>query len=92
MSILAITGIVILAAVLVILVWLNFRHRSEDHSQYDQPVPPLMKAASEISSQHLDVVKKLNVFTAKSTTNIKVRRQQMDDFFCPTSRFTDHPR
>jgi monoterpene epsilon-lactone hydrolase len=81
MSILAITGIVVLATVLVILVWLNFRHRSDDHSQYDQPVPPLMKAASEISSQHLNVVKKLNVFTAKSTTNIKARRQQMDDFF-----------
>lgn len=81
MSILITTGIVVFVVVLLILVLLNFRHRPADHSQYDQPVPPLMKQAGEISSQHQDVLQKLNVFKTKSTANIKVRRQQMDDFF-----------
>lgn len=81
MSTLAVTGIVVLVAVVFILVLLNFRHRSVDHSQYDQPVPPLMKPASETSSQHLDVLQKLSVFRTNSTTKIAARRQQMDDFF-----------
>lgn len=80
MSILITTAIAVFTVVLLILVLLNFRHRSADHSQYDQPVPSLMKPVDEVSPQHQDVVQKLNDFKSKTTTNIKIRRQQMDDF------------
>jgi monoterpene epsilon-lactone hydrolase len=81
MSILSIAGIGVLTAILFFLVILHFRHRAADHAEYDRPVPPLMKPATDISAQHLDVVKRLNEFQAKSTTDIVLSRQQMDEFF-----------
>lgn len=81
MSIFAVIGIAVVAAVLLILAFLHLRYRSADHSQYDQPVPALMKTVNEITPQHLGVLERLAAFKTKSTTSLAKSRQQMDDLF-----------
>lgn len=81
MFILTIIGIVFVTVILLALISLHFRHRGADHAKYDSPVPPLMKPVIEISSEHLNVVSKLNAFQANATNDIALSRQQMDDFF-----------
>lgn len=81
MSLFAILGIVVVAAVLLACLVYYSRYRIVDHSQYDEPVPPLMKPASDISTQHLDVVAKLKEYHKNPTLNVARNRERMDTLF-----------
>lgn len=56
-----------------------FRYRVADYSQYDQPVPPLMKQPDEISAEHKSVVAKLSEYHRNPTLSTSRARQRLDE-------------
>ncbi len=65
--------------ILAFLVYLSWRYRPKDHGQYDQPVAPLIKAPSQVSPQHADVVSRLAQFHSEASLNVKVMRKKLED-------------
>ena len=71
----------LLIVVLVFLVYLSWKYRPADHSQYDLPLAPLIKASTEVSSQHEDVLARLAQFHGNASFNVKENRQKLEDLF-----------
>lgn len=71
----------IIIVVLIFLVYLSWRHQPEDHSMYDLPLTPLIKAPTEVSSQHVDVLALLARFHKDANFNVKKNRQKLEDLF-----------
>ena len=71
----------LIIVVLIFLVYLSWKYRPADHSQFDLPLEPLIKASSEVSSQHADVLVRLTQFHSEATFNVKKNRQKLEDLF-----------
>lgn len=81
MSLFAISGIVAFAAILTVFLVNYSRYRVADYSQYDEPVPALMKPESDISPQHAAVVARLKEYHKNPTLNVARAREKMDTLF-----------
>ncbi len=71
----------LLIALILIIIVLGILYKAGDHSQYDTPVSPLVKPASEVSSEHQDVLKKLSGFHQNVSLDVKIARKNMEDLF-----------
>ncbi len=79
-AVMAIFLSILIALILMISIW-AIRSRAPDLGEFDLPVCELMKAASDVSPEHEQVVEKLRQFHLDSKKDIKSQREQMDNFF-----------
>ncbi|MEO2177051.1 MAG: alpha/beta hydrolase [bacterium] len=71
-----------LAVDVAIVIFLAYLYRAPDMSQYDTPVAPLVKPASEVSPQHQDVLKILEKYHREgSRLSTRAARIQMEELF-----------
>lgn len=78
------TTIIVMVALIIIaaIAWVAIANRSPDHSQYDEPEPPLLASPGDISGAHHTVVSRLKEYhSAPVTRDIKTGRRRFAELF-----------